>query len=86
MERYRVRLSRQSVEHILSVAKKRSKIAFFVFCEDYLDFHGITTEELFRETTQEILFRIFPKKPVNAVFIQLEHVKNQTEFHFPSNI
>ena len=82
VERYRVTLiASKRGTHIIG-SEEEIQNSIFRFCEDYLDFHGITTEELFRETTQEILFRIFPKKLVNAVFIQLEHVKNQTEFHF----
>lgn len=85
IERYRITLIASNRGTNVTGSEEEIQNGIFRFCEDYLDSHGVDTEDLFYEATQEILFQVFPPKIVKAVFAQLEIMKNQTEFYFSAH-
>lgn len=85
IERYRITLIASKRGTNVHGSEEEIQNGIFRFCEDYLDSHGVDTEDLFYKATQEILFQVFPQKIVKAVFDQLEMMKNQTEFYFSAH-
>lgn len=85
IERYRITLIASKRGTNVLGSEEEIQNGIFRFCEDYLDSHGVDTEDLFYRATQEILFQVFPQKIVKAVFDQLEMLKNQTEFYFSAH-
>jgi len=78
----------------LGVSKRGTKINgseediqnnLFRFSEDYLDYHGIDTEQLFRAETQTLLFKLFPQTLVEMLIQQIGEWRKQTDFCFPEH-
>lgn len=77
---------------ILSSSKRGTKIigneeeiqnSLFRFCEDYLDVHGIDTDQLFDEATQYVLFQLLPQQLVKVLLEQVRKWRSQTDFCIP---
>ncbi len=85
IEKYRLTLEPSKRGTKMVGSEEEIQNSLFRFCEDYLDYHGINPEELFHETTQEILSKLFTPSLVKMTLQQIEELKLQTEFCFPEH-
>ena len=85
IEKYRLTLEPSKRGTKLVGSEEEIQNSLFRFCEDYLDYHGINPEELFQETTQELLSKLFTPSLVKMTLQQIEELKLQTEFCFPEH-
>ena len=85
IEKYRLTLEPSKRGTKIVGSEEEIQNSLFRFCEDYLDYHGINPEELFQETTQELLSKLFTPSLVKMTLQQIEELKLQTEFCFPEH-
>lgn len=85
IEKYRLALEPSKRGTKMVGSEEEIQNSLFRFCEDYLDYHGINPEELFQETTQELLSKLFTPSLVKMTLQQIEELRLQTEFCFPEH-